>query len=316
MDSVRDRTHKFHVAISIIEGYPGSRTHDENGCTPKRAGDSRYADAVYSVRFQGPTTMCGRYTLFTPVSELESRFDATLDGHEPRYNCAPGQRLPVITESDPDGATWMEWGLTPPWAEERFDLINARAETVREKRSFADAYESRRCLVPADGFYEWVEGRGGTRPYRVAFEDDRPFAMAGLHERWRPPEPDTVQTGLGTFGDGGEPAEDPVDGTEPEDGKGPGDGREPEDGRGPDGTVETFTVVTTEPNELVADLHHRMAVILDPDEEATWLHGDPAEAAELMEPHPAEELRAYPVSTDVNDPSVDDPTLVEPVDGH
>jgi len=80
-------------------------------------------------------------------------------------------------------------GTDPSWADESFDLINARAETVSEKRSFADAFERRRCLVPADGFYEWVDGGGpdsdvnrgggGTTPYRVAFEDDRLFAMAG-----------------------------------------------------------------------------------------------------------------------------------------
>jgi len=103
--------------------------------------------------------MCGRYTLFTPATDLEARFDADFAGVEPRYNCAPGQDLPVIADEDPTVATRMEWGLTP-WADESFDLINARAETVSEKRSFADAFERRRCLVPADGFYEWVDGGG------------------------------------------------------------------------------------------------------------------------------------------------------------
>jgi putative SOS response-associated peptidase YedK len=190
----------------------------------------------------------------------------------------------------------MEWGLTPSWAEESFDLINARAETVREKRSFADAFERRRCLVPADGFYEWVGGDGesGKTPYRVAFDDDRPFAMAGIYERWEPPTPETTQTGLGAFGGGS------GDGT---------DGDEESD------AVETFSVVTTEPNDLVADLHHRMAVILDPNagEEETWLRGDPDEAAALLDPYPSDELTAHPVSTRVNSPSVDAPDLIEPV---
>ncbi|MFC5136383.1 MULTISPECIES: SOS response-associated peptidase [Haloferacaceae] len=240
--------------------------------------------------------MCGRYTLFTPVGELESRFDATFgDGLEPSYNCAPGEDLPVVTVEDPDRATRMTWGLTPSWAEEPFDLINARAETVRDKRSFADAYESRRCLVPADGFYEWVDDGTGKRPYRVAFEDDRPFAMAGLYERWKPPKPETTQTGLGAFG-GGTGANGDAD---------PGD-----EGR----VRETFTVVTTEPNDLVADLHHRMAVILAPDEEERWLHGDPDEAAAIMDPHPATEMKAYPVSTRVNATGTDGSELIEPVD--
>ncbi|WP_418284798.1 SOS response-associated peptidase [Halorubrum sp. DTA46] len=246
--------------------------------------------------------MCGRYTLFTPAADLAPRFDADFGGIEPSYNCAPGQRLPVITDNTPARATRMKWGLTPSWADESFGLINARAETVRKKRSFADAFERRRCLVPADGFYEWVDGGGldgdrggsGKTPYRVAFEDDRPFAMAGLYERWEPPEPETTQTGLDAFGGG----------TDDETG-----------GDDADGPIETFTVVTTEPNDLVADLHHRMAVILGPDEEETWLEGSADEAADLLDPYPADELTAYPVSNRVNSPSVDAPDLIEPVGG-
>jgi len=254
--------------------------------------------------------MCGRYTLFTPTADLEARFDADFGDREPSYNCAPGQSLPVITNEDPSEATRMEWGFTPSWAEESFDLINARAGKVREKRSFGDAFERRRCLVPADGFYEWVDGgrpgdagRGGSgkTPYRVAFEDDRPFAMAGIYERWEPPTPETTQTGLGAFGgedggsgsDAGSAADDDLD------------------------AIETFAVVTTEPNDLVADLHHRMAVILDPDagEEEAWLRGDPGEAAALLDPYPSEDLIAHPVSTRVNSPSVDAPDLIDPVAG-
>ena len=235
--------------------------------------------------------MCGRYTLFAPAADLEARFGADFGGVDPSYNCAPGQSLPVITDEAPDRATRMEWGLTPSWADESFGLINARAETVREKRSFADAFERRRCLVPADGFYEWVDEGGAEKtPYRVAFGDDRPFAMAGLYERWEPPKPETTQTGLGAFGGGGD--------AEPE---------------SDDGPVETFTVVTTEPNEVVADLHHRMAVILDPHEEETWLRGDPDAAADLLDPYPATDLTAHPVSTRVNSPAVDAPELIEPV---
>ena len=237
--------------------------------------------------------MCGRYTLFTPVEELEARFDAGFDtGHEPSYNCAPGESLPVIVDRDPNEAVEMTWGLTPSWAEERFDLINARAETVREKRSFAEAYRSQRCLVPADGFYEWVEtDTGDKQPYRVAFEDDRPFALAGLYERWQPPEPETTQTGLDAFGGG------TSDDTAPDD--------EP---------LETFTIVTTEPNDLVADLHHRMAVILDPDDEETWLTGTAEEVTSLLAPYQSTEMEAYPVSSRVNAAETDSPELIEPVE--
>jgi putative SOS response-associated peptidase YedK len=229
--------------------------------------------------------MCGRYTLFTPRPAIEERFGATFDRpFDERYNCAPGQQLPVVTNDEPERFSFTTWGLIPAWADDdSTSFINARAETVREKRSFAEPFESRRCLVPADGFYEWVDRDGGKQPYRVAYEDDRPFAMAGLWERWTPP---TRQTGLGEFG-GGEGETDPI---------------------------ETFAVVTTEPNEVVSELHHRMAVVLAPDEEETWLHGDPDEAAAVLDPAPADEWHAYPVSTRVNSPANDGPELVEAVE--
>jgi putative SOS response-associated peptidase YedK len=233
--------------------------------------------------------MCGRYTLFTPQPELEERFDAHARGEiEARYNCAPSQQLPVVTNDEPEVLRSLRWGLIPSWADDdSTSFINARSESAREKRSFREAFDRRRCLVPADGFYEWVERAGGKQPYRVAFEDDRPFALAGLWERWRPPQ---VQTGLDAFG-GGAGADD-----------------------ADDGVVESFTILTTEPNDLVADLHHRMAVILDPEEEATWLHGDADEAADVLGPCPDDELVAYPVSTRVNSPANDDPSLIDPVE--
>jgi len=231
--------------------------------------------------------MCGRYTLFTPVEELAERFGTQPPDWEPRYNCAPGQDLPVVTGAKSDQFTRQQWGLIPEWADEASTAsINARAETIVEKPSFADSVEHRRCLVPADGFYEWVDRDGGKRPYRVAFEDDRPFAMAGIWSRWEPP---TRQAGLTEFGDGGASNDsDPV---------------------------ETFAVVTTEPNDLVSGLHHRMAVILDPDAESTWLHGSVEAALDCCDPYPADDLTAYPVSTRVNDPSHDGPSLIERVEG-
>ncbi|WP_332899817.1 SOS response-associated peptidase [Haladaptatus sp. CMSO5] len=233
--------------------------------------------------------MCGRYSLFTPPDEVETRFDARFDRRfRPRYNAAPSQDLPVIQNTTRDQIRTLRWGLIPSWAAEAKvgnNLINARAETVREKRSFANAYEQRRCLVLADGFYEWAKTDTGKQPYRVAFDDDRPFAMAGLWERWKPPQ---KQTGLGDFG-GGKP-----------------DGAvEP---------VESFTIITTEPNDVIRPLHNRMAVILEPEAEAAWLTGDPAEVYDLLKPYPGDDLRAYPVSTAVNNPGNDRPELIEEVD--
>ncbi|MFC6872797.1 SOS response-associated peptidase [Halobellus marinus] len=239
--------------------------------------------------------MCGRYTLFTPAADLESRFDATFaDPPEPRYNCSPGQSLPVITNDAPDEFRRLRWGLIPSWADDEAagnDRINARAETLDEKPSFRDAYQQRRCLVPADGFYEWVQDGDEKRPYRVAFADDRPFAMAGLWERW---EPSHTQTGLGDFGSGGAGGRGGIDSDSD--------------------VVESFSIVTTEPNDAVADLHHRMAVVLDPDEESIWLDGDTEDVARLLEPHRGDDWQAYPVSTRVNSPANDDPSLLERVE--
>jgi putative SOS response-associated peptidase YedK len=251
--------------------------------------------------------MCGRYSLSTSRGDLQARFDAAFPDATPRYNCAPGQELPVITADAPAEARRLEWGLTPAWADDRLGLINARAETIREKPAFRSAFERRRCLVPADGFYEWVETGSGTRPYRVAFADDRPFAMAGIYERWEPPEPDgPTQTGLDRFAGGsrnggGNESDSDADAVK----------SDPTAAAGPE-PVETFSIVTTEPNDLVADLHHRMAVILDPDDEERYLHEDPETAASLLEPIDPDDLRAYPVSERVNDPSNDDPSLIEP----
>lgn len=232
--------------------------------------------------------MCGRYSLFASQGELETRFDVSVgSGFEPRYNATPGQKLPVITDENPGRLCRLEWGLVPRWADDATEChINARSETVSQKPAFADAYERRRCLVPADGFYEWVPTEEGKRPYRVAFDDDRPFAMAGLWERW---EGTREQVGLDAFGGGG--AADPD--TE---------------------VKETFAIVTVEPNDLVADLHHRMAAILPHGREREWLRADdPDRRSELLEPHPDDELRAYPVSTAVNDPTNDGPELIESV---
>ena len=233
--------------------------------------------------------MCGRYTLFADQETLEDRFGADFEEpFEPRYNMAPGQQLPVITNDEPDTIQRLEWGLVPSWADDDTGgMINARAETLETKPSFRDAYEQRRCLVLADGFYEWVDTGSGKQPYRVAFEDDRPFAMAGLWEHWES-NAETTQTGLEAFGGG------------------------VEDGSEDEGPLETFTIVTTEPNELIADLHHRMAVILEPGAEREWLQA--RNLRELLEPYAADEMRAYPVSTAVNSPATDEPSLLEPVE--
>lgn len=235
--------------------------------------------------------MCGRYAIFdlTGFAErygVELPEGAESEAFEPTYNAAPGQHLPVVSSDEPGRIGSAEWGFVPSWADGDADShINARAETAHEKPSFRDAFEARRCVVPADGFYEWARTDRGKRPFRVTFEPDAPVGMAGIWATWTP---ETTQTGLGDFGAGG--------GT---------DAGDPEPAR-------TFAVLTTEPNDVVADLHDRMAVVLDPDDARAWLAGDLGRDR-LLEPYPAERTRAYEVSTQVNDPSNDHPGLVEPV---
>lgn len=240
--------------------------------------------------------MCGRFSLFTPPDDLGERFDVAVpEDYRRRYNVAPGQSIATIATDAPDSLQYRTWGLVPRWADEPDGgLINARAETIEEKPSFRTAVASRRCLVPADGFYEWTGDRGARQPYRIAFEDDRPFAMAGIWERW---EGQPAQTGLDAF-------------TEATDGDGDaGDARETE-------VHESVAIVTTEAIGPVADLHDRMPVILPLGEERSWLEAEDARRrAELLGPfeHPA--FDAHRVSTAVNDASVDYPGLIEPVEG-
>lgn len=216
--------------------------------------------------------MCGRLSLFAPPSVIESQFDAEFAfPYRPRYNVAPTEDLVVVRDDAPETIDVLTWGLVPRWADDPSignRLINARAETLAEKPSFRDAYENRRCLVLADGFYEWQDDGGRKQPYRICRHDDEPFAMAGLWERWER-----------------------------------------------NGTVrQTATIVTTEPNDVVRPLHDRMAAILPPGEERRWLDADgEAERRALLEPYDGD-LRAYPISTRVNDPGNDDPSIVEEVE--
>ena len=142
--------------------------------------------------------MCGRFSLTANEAELNLRFE--LEGGEapyvPRYNGAPTQLLAVITGESPHRLSYHRWGLIPPWAKDISignKMINARAETITEKASFRTPLFSRRCLVPADGFYEWQQD-AGKQPYRIFVKSNKLFAMAGLWERWKSPEGEMVES--------------------------------------------------------------------------------------------------------------------------
>jgi putative SOS response-associated peptidase YedK len=221
--------------------------------------------------------MCGRYTLHHEPEEIEERFgvEPDLELLAPRYNIAPSQIIPVIHRTGSKEMVGCKWGLIPFWAKDPKignNLINAKAETVAEKPSFKHAFAKRRCLIPADGFYEWQKrGKAPSQPIYVRRRDGGLFAFAGLWEEWKTPEGEALAT---------------------------------------------CAIITVEPNELVAQFHHRMAAILKPDEEAAWI--DPGSKVEdllrLLRPYPGDELEAFPVSRAVNSPSFDGAACIAPID--
>ena len=180
--------------------------------------------------------MCGRFAQITPVGDLVNIFEVT-DGLplQPRYNIAPTQDVAVVRVTDHQRQlALLRWGLVPRWAKDLsigFKTFNARSETVHEKPSFKAAFKSRRCLIPADGFYEWKRLPKGKLPHYIYRADGRPLALAGIWASWKDP-------------DGGE-------------------------------RVATCSIITGRPNDLVADIHDRMPVILDPERFSDWLARGP-----------------------------------------
>ncbi len=223
--------------------------------------------------------MCGRYTLSTPSDLLADLKEVQASTElSARYNIAPTQEAPVIrvagASSENRELALLKWGLVPFWADDPSignRMINARAETVGEKPSFRDSFKKRRCIVAADGFYEWQKTGSGKQPYLFRLKTRQPFGMAGLWDRWEK-----------------------------------GDGQ----------PLETFTILTTQPNELIATAHHRMPVILNRRDIDLWLDPTADTASDfgaLWEPFPADEMEGFPVSTYVNNPANDTPRCIEPL---
>jgi putative SOS response-associated peptidase YedK len=221
--------------------------------------------------------MCGRFARQSTQEVLADWFGVEMEDmpwFAPSYNVAPQSTQPVVRLNADTGKrkfALMRWGLIPYWAKDPkigYSTINARAEEVTEKPLYREAVKKRRCLIPADAFYEWQKLSEKTkRPYAFGLQSGDPYAFAGLWERWKPKE--------------GEP-------------------------------LETFTILTTDPNELTERVHDRMPVILEPRDYVRWMEpGDPARLPiDLLRPFPAEKMRSWPVNERVGNVRNDDAELL------
>jgi putative SOS response-associated peptidase YedK len=197
--------------------------------------------------------MCGRYMITTPLQAVADLFDARLvaAGPEgPRPNVSPTQSVPVVTAGE-EGRRLvpMRWGFLPHWYKSPSDgplLINARAETLAEKPAFRVAARERRCVIPADAFYEWQGEKGAKSPFVIRRRDGAMLALAGLWQDWT----------------------------------------------GTDGALPTCAIVTCDANATLAPIHHRMPVVLAPEDVALWLGEAGHGAATLMRPAPDDALVA------------------------
>lgn len=232
--------------------------------------------------------MCGRYSLTTPLEGLREIFlFEEIPNLAPRYNIAPTQDVPVLRLGRDDGKRHLRllrWGLIPFWAKDAAigsRMINARSESLAEKPAFREAFRKRRCLVLADGFYEWQAPPEGAaprtskaktpkQPYRITLAGGGPFAFAGLWERWHD--------------------------------------------KAEDRKLDSFTIVTTEANKTLSPIHHRMPVILAPADHATWLDPEsrPADLQALLRPAPEAAVKAEPISTRINAVRHDDASVLAP----
>lgn len=238
--------------------------------------------------------MCARFTLRISPATLATMFELDEIPEIPiRYNIAPTQDIAAVTESREGDRRlrFLRWGLVPSWAKSPAVgqmMINSKAETLSQKSAFKRAFERRRCLIPADGFYEWAEVPAGPpenslfegvepgppktrkQPYLISLKGGEPFAFAGIWERWGDPKGQTV---------------------------------------------DSCSIVTTDSNELIAPVHDRMPVILGPDAYDLWLDRSEMNTKKLtpmLVPYPAREMEMMPVNPIVGNPRIDGPECVEP----
>lgn len=237
--------------------------------------------------------MCGRYAASRDPEDLVEEFEVERPPEQvlpPRYNVAPTQQVYAVLERSPraePGAPavrtlrTLRWGLVPSWAKDPAvgnRMINARVESVAEKPAFRRAFARRRCLLPADGYYEWYgETKGRKQPFFIRPRDGGVLAMAGLYELWKDPSVTDEEQ---------------------------------------DCWLWSTTVLTTSATDDLGRIHARMPMLVERDRWAQWLdpaREDPEELAGLLVPAAPGRLTAYPVSTEVNYVGNDGPHLLDPL---
>lgn len=211
--------------------------------------------------------MCGRFSIISNSKDLEEHYNLVNSGEFINsYNVTPSSIIPVIRLNDKERELAnCQWGFIPSWSKDpKIKPINAKAETITEKPYFRAAFNNKRCLIPANGYYEWKGTRGNKQPYYFKLEDDRLFSFAGLWDHWQ----DETNS------------------------------------------INSCAIITTNANDLVKQIHHRMPVIINPDDYDEWLlEGKKS----LLKPFSGK-MKCYPVSKAVNNPGHNGEKLIQPVE--
>lgn len=217
--------------------------------------------------------MCGRFAQFTPGTK--EQFEVVINDLPElpfRYNVAPTTKVKVVIEEDQRTLLLMRWGLQTEWSiKMKYPLINIRSDNLREKKTFHKMLHHTRCIIPADGFYEWKTLESGKEPYFIHPKSDLPFAFAGLWTRYQ--------------NEAGE-------------------------------VIKSCSIITTEPNSIMAKIHDRMPVILEKQYWNEWLAKDIEDHEKLISrliPYPDELMESYPVSKAVNSIKNESVKLIEPI---
>ncbi len=224
--------------------------------------------------------MCGRFVMIESEEKVMQTFEIQQSEMmlEPRYNICPSQDIPVIVQQDGLRSLEMrQWGFIPFWAKEPTPMINARAETVSEKPFFRKAFRKQRCLIPATGFYEWAKEEGQKQPYFISLKSEIPD------------KGNSMMAFAGLW----------------------------DSWTSPEGELRrTCTILTVAANSLMQKIHHRMPVILTPNNGLSWLDLSGTETApeKLLIPLPAEKMEAWKVSRKVSVPTFDNPDCLKKLD--